>query len=151
FQAVSPILDALDSNNNITYRLFRDATRFVDGHHIKDLDAVNRDLRKVIVIDWNPESVKFHPENMLQIPRWNGNDHDTALYDLAVFLKTVYATNVEDVREVLSYYRQFENPLEIFRGNQRKLLEQLENEGKRVQKEDNKLLGSRWTPFFLRK
>ena len=29
------------------YRLVRDATRFVDGHHIKDLDALNRDLSKV--------------------------------------------------------------------------------------------------------
>ena len=29
------------------YRLFRDATRYVDGHHTKDLFALNRDLKKV--------------------------------------------------------------------------------------------------------
>lgn len=29
------------------YRLVRDTTRFVDGHHVKDLDALNRDLSKV--------------------------------------------------------------------------------------------------------
>jgi len=31
------------------YRLVRDATRFVDGHHVKDLGALNRDLSKVII------------------------------------------------------------------------------------------------------
>jgi len=32
------------------YRLVRDATRFVDGHHVKDLGALNRDLSKVTII-----------------------------------------------------------------------------------------------------
>ncbi|OXU29850.1 hypothetical protein TSAR_003020 [Trichomalopsis sarcophagae] len=147
---VFPILDALDPQGYIMYRLVRDATRFVDGHHIKDLDALNRDLSKVIVIDWNPESVKFHRENLLKIPRWTGNDNDTTLYDLAAFLKTIYATNVEDVREVLNYYRQFDNPLETFRENQRKLLSQLEIEESKLQKEEHKKLTSKWQPSFLR-
>ncbi len=30
-------------------------------------------------------------------------------------------TDVEDVREVLEYYRQFDDPIEAFRENQRKL------------------------------
>jgi TFIIF-interacting CTD phosphatase-like protein len=46
-QTVFPILDALDPNGYITYRLVRDATHFVDGHHVKDLDCLNRDLSKV--------------------------------------------------------------------------------------------------------
>lgn len=29
---------------------------------------------------------------------------------------------MEDVREVLNYYRQFDNPLQVFRENQRKFL-----------------------------
>ena len=141
-----PLLDSLDPQGFIMYRLFRDSTRFTDGHHVKDLDALNRDLSKVIVIDWNSESVKFHPENTFKIPRWSGNDNDTSLYDLAAFLKTIHATNVTDVREVLNYYRQFENPLEAFRENQRKLLAQME--------EDNKMLNEKtkkWKPSFLKK
>ena len=47
-QTVFPILDALDPNGYIMYRLVRDATRFVDGHHVKDLGALNRDLSRVI-------------------------------------------------------------------------------------------------------
>ncbi|XP_066595493.1 mitochondrial import inner membrane translocase subunit TIM50-C-like [Prorops nasuta] len=147
---VFPILDALDPNGYIMYRLVRDATRFVDGHHVKDLDALNRDLNKVIVIDWNGESVKFHPENTLKIPRWTGNDDDTTLYDLAAFLKTILTSNVEDVRTVLNYYRQFDNPLKAFRENQQKLLLQMEEEEKMLQKEKSKILTSRWQPSFLR-
>lgn len=44
---VFPILDALDPNGFIMYRLVRDATHFVDGHHVKNLDNLNRDLNKV--------------------------------------------------------------------------------------------------------
>ncbi|CAK9830884.1 Mitochondrial import inner membrane translocase subunit TIM50-C [Anthophora retusa] len=147
---VFPILDILDPNGYIMYRLVRDTTRFVDGHHVKDLDALNRDLSKVIVIDWNPKSTKFHPENTLRIPQWTGNDDDTMLYDLAAFLKTILTTNVEDVREVLNYYRQFDNPLQVFRENQRKLLMQIEEEESKAQQESSKVLTSKWKLSFNR-
>merc|ERR1719264_655499 len=53
-----PIVDGLDPENQyIMYRLFRDATRYVDGHHTKDLFALNRDLKKVIALDWNENSL----------------------------------------------------------------------------------------------
>ncbi|KOC68410.1 Mitochondrial import inner membrane translocase subunit TIM50-C [Habropoda laboriosa] len=145
---VFPILDILDPNGYIMYRLVRDTTRFVDGHHVKDLNALNRDLSKVIVIDWNAKSTKFHPENTLRLPQWTGNDDDTTLYDLAAFLKTISTTNVEDVREVLDYYRQFDNPLQVFRENQRKLLMQIEEEESKAQQESSKVLTSKWKLSF---
>lgn len=144
-----PILDALDPNGYIMYRLFRDATLFKDGHHVKDLTSLNRDLSKVIVVDWDDESIKYYPENTLKLKRWTGDDNDKSLYHLAAFLKTISLTNVEDVREVLNYYRQFDDPLKTFRENQRKLLEKLEEENK-TQKDSGKHLTSRWTPSFLR-
>ncbi|KZC10849.1 PREDICTED: mitochondrial import inner membrane translocase subunit TIM50-C-like [Dufourea novaeangliae] len=147
---VFPILDILDPNGYIMYRLVRDTTRFVDGHHVKDLDALNRDLSKVIVVDWNSKSTKFHPENTLRIPQWSGNNDDTTLYDLAAFLKTILATNVQDVRDVLNYYKQFDDPLQVFRENQRKLLMQMEEEETRAQQESSKVLTSKWKPSFLR-
>ncbi|KAJ4448927.1 Mitochondrial import inner membrane translocase subunit TIM50-C, partial [Periplaneta americana] len=148
---VFPILDALDPNGYIMYRLVRDATHFVDGHHVKDLECLNRDLSKVIVIDWNSESLKFHPRNMLRLPRWKGNDDDQALWDLAVFLRTIASEKVDDVRNVLDYYHQFDNPVEAFRENQRKLLDQME--AKEKQLKDNPpgaSLANRWTPNFLK-
>ncbi|EFN63881.1 Mitochondrial import inner membrane translocase subunit TIM50-C [Camponotus floridanus] len=147
---VFPILDALDPNGYIMFRLVRDATRFVDGHHVKDLGALNRDLSKVIVVDWNDRSVKLHPENAFKLPRWTGNDDDTTLYDLAAFLKTILTSNVQDVRDVLNYYRQFDNPLEMFKENRRKLLMQMEEEQNKAQQDSSKVLTSRWKPSFLR-
>lgn len=85
---VFPILDSLDPKQHIMYRLVRDSTHFVDGHHVKDLSRLNRDLNRVIVVDWNPESVKMHRNNALIIPRWRGNDDDVTLIDLAALLRS---------------------------------------------------------------
>lgn len=145
---VFPILDALDPHGYIMYRLVRDATHFVDGHHVKNLDNLNRDLNKVIVIDWDPNSTKLHPENTFNIARWTGNDDDTALFDLVSFLKTIATAEVDDVREVLEYYKKFDNPLGQFRENQRKLLEQME-EQERLEKKKEKPIVKKWTPSFL--
>ena len=35
FQTAFPIIDGLDPNGHIMYRLFRDATRYVNGSHVK--------------------------------------------------------------------------------------------------------------------
>ncbi|KAG5672615.1 hypothetical protein PVAND_002730 [Polypedilum vanderplanki] len=145
---VFPVLDALDPNGFIMYRLVRDATHFVDGHHIKSLDRLNRDLSKVIVIDWDANTTKFHPENSFNIPRWTGNDDDTTLFDLVAFLKTIVTADVDDVRDVMTYYKQFADPIEQFRENQRKLFEQIE-EKNREEKQKAPSVVKKWTPSFL--
>lgn len=110
---VYPILDSLDKNNVIMYRLVKNATDYIDGHHVKNIDRINRDLSKVIMIDWNADSVKLQRENALVIPRWTGEDGDQQLIQLAEFLNVVSASEVNDVREVLSYYKQFDRSLSI--------------------------------------
>ena len=77
------------------------------------------------------------PENALVLPKWTGDNSDRSLISLAQFLEEVSGetnsiqlkkksswnksvlqvknSDVEDVREVLSYYRQFEDPIEAFR------------------------------------
>lgn len=141
---MNPIIHQMNKNGSIVYTLYRDSTDFIEGHHVKNLNWINRDLSKVIVVDWNPESVKLHPSNAFIIKRWDGSDDDQTLIDLASFLRGKYHPNeffftfehdlknlffaaiafnkVEDVREVLQYYRQFEDPIEAFRENQRKLM-----------------------------
>lgn len=120
---VYPILDSLDKNNVIMYRLVKNATDYIGGHHVKNLDRINRDLSRVIVVDWNADSVKLQRENALIIPKWTGEDDDQQLLQLAEFLNVVSASEVNDVREVLLYYKQFDDPLGVFKENQRKLLE----------------------------
>ncbi|KAK4882179.1 hypothetical protein RN001_005498 [Aquatica leii] len=127
---VFPIVEALDPKNLIMYKLVRDATHFVDGHHVKNLDKLNRNLNKIVVVDWNMNSVKFHPENVFRIPKWDGNDNDTALIDLTALLLTVANSEVKDVREVLTYYNSFEDGLTTFREKQRMIIEQQESQKK---------------------
>ncbi|XP_063627312.1 mitochondrial import inner membrane translocase subunit TIM50-C-like [Cydia splendana] len=126
-----PVIDKLDPENKmIAYRLFRDSTHFIDGVHVKNLDGLNRDLSKVIVIDWNKQATKFHPENALILQKWKGADDDTALLDLANLLQTIAMSSISDVRDVLRYYSQFDDPIAAFRDNQRKLMEQMEERDK---------------------
>ena len=34
-QTAYPLIDSIDPQGFVMYRLFRDATRYVDGHHVK--------------------------------------------------------------------------------------------------------------------
>ena len=53
-----PIIMGMDpQQQHIMYKLYRDATRYVNGTHLKDLSSLNRDLKKVIVIDWNKDHI----------------------------------------------------------------------------------------------
>lgn len=119
-----PLIDSLDPNGYIMYRLFRDSTRYIDGQRIKDLNCLNRDLSKVIFIDWDKDACKLNPDNCLTLPKWEGNEHDKTLFDLAQFLRAIATQEVKDVREVIHHYKQFDNPLGAFQDRQRKILEE---------------------------
>lgn len=147
---VFPLIDAIDPKNIIAYKLVRDATHFSGGHHVKSLNNLNRDLSKVICVDWNAQNVKFNPENLLNIQKWSGNDDDTSLVDLTAFLKTIADNDVEDVREVLRHYSSYDDPISAFREKQKLLLEELEAQAaaKREQAKSRTL----WAPsLFNRK
>lgn len=90
---------------------------------MKNLSKLNRDLSKVIVVDWNRDAVRFHPENVFNIKPWEGDDDDKSLIDLAAFLVTVANNKVEDVRDVLTYYSKFDDGLAEFRERQVAVLE----------------------------
>ena len=119
-----PIVMSLDQKGYVLYRLFRDATRYdaTDGAYIKDLDCLNRDVKKIIVIETDHKSVKKHPNNAILLQPWKGEDGDDTLPVLAAFLRAIAASNVDDVRPVLEFYSQFDNPLEAFKERQLKLI-----------------------------
>lgn len=68
-----------------------------------------------------------------------------------LFISAVATSDVEDVREVLHYYRQFENPLDKFRENLRKLQEIEEKEKEEKMKQPPAAV-KKWSPsLFNRK
>lgn len=122
-----PLLNSLDPNGYVSYRLFRDSTRYEDGVHIKDLNCLNRDLSTVVHVDWDDKACQLNKDNCLKLKKWDGDSNDQTLYDLSNFLMAIANEKVEDVREVIRYYSQFDDPLTVFKENQRKLAEK-ENE-----------------------
>ncbi|KAM4566797.1 mitochondrial import inner membrane translocase subunit TIM50 [Odontesthes bonariensis] len=116
-----PLIDSIDPQGFVMYRLFRDATRYMEGHHVKDVSCLNRDTSKVIVVDWKREAFQLQPFNGMALKKWDGNSEDRTLYDLANFLKTIALSGVDDVRLVLENYALEDDPIEAFKRRQAQL------------------------------
>jgi import inner membrane translocase subunit TIM50 len=72
---------------NIKYKLGKEATRLDNGRYVKDLRFLNRNLKNVIVIDFDPENVKYTPLNAVIIPEYTGDVKDRELMNIIPFLK----------------------------------------------------------------
>jgi len=58
---------------------------------------------QVIVVDWDNNATKMHPDNTFGIARWHGNDDDVQLLDLVAFLKSKFIYK-EDKDNLLNYH-----------------------------------------------
>ncbi|XP_061536885.1 mitochondrial import inner membrane translocase subunit TIM50 isoform X1 [Phycodurus eques] len=121
-----PLIDGIDPQGFVLYRLFRDATRYMDGHHVKDVSCLNRDSSKVIVVDCKREAFSLQPFNGMALKKWDGNSDDRTLYDLANFLKTIALSGVDDVRSVLENYAAEDDPVDAFKRRQAQLAQEEE-------------------------
>ncbi|KZV78511.1 HAD-like protein [Exidia glandulosa HHB12029] len=100
-----PITEKLDPYQfYVMYKLFREATRFVDGHVVKDISFLNRDPSKVVALDTHAEHFSLQPENALIVPPWRGEAGDKGLIALIPFLESIGIYKPEDVRPILSKY-----------------------------------------------
>ncbi|KAM9820055.1 mitochondrial import inner membrane translocase subunit TIM50 [Neosynchiropus ocellatus] len=121
-----PLIDSIDPQGFVMYRLFRDATRYMEGHHVKDVSCLNRDTSRVIVVDCKRQAFCLQPFNGLALKRWDGNSEDRTLYDLANLLKTIAVSGVEDVRTVLENFALEDDPIEAFKRRQAQLAQEEE-------------------------
>ena len=95
-----PLLDIIDKNKVIKYRLNRSHCRHYQNIYIKDLKVINRNLKDMIIVDNNPESYLMNKENAIPILTWESDVNDTELLKLIPVLK--YLSNVDDVRNVIN-------------------------------------------------
>ncbi|KAF5374619.1 hypothetical protein D9615_008973 [Tricholomella constricta] len=113
FYTAAPIVEKLDRYNfYVTHRLFREATRSINGKIVKDLSYLNRDLSKVVMLDTNAEHVSTHPENAIIVPKWNGDPKDNGLIAMIPFLESIAIYHPPDVRPILEAYRDKNVPVE---------------------------------------
>ncbi|KAL7749551.1 mitochondrial inner membrane protein required for protein import [Sorochytrium milnesiophthora] len=98
------VLTKSDPYRHISFRLYRDATDYVKGTYVKDLSKLNRDLRKVIILDIDKKRFSRQPDNGVLIPRWTGDPQDKRLLEFVPFLEMLALSNVDDVRPILRSY-----------------------------------------------
>ncbi|KAF8059631.1 hypothetical protein N665_1227s0007 [Sinapis alba] len=103
---VNPVCEKLDPNYYIRYRLARNATKYENGKHYRDLSKLNRDPKKIMYISGNAFDTSLQPENCVPIKPYKLESDDTALVDLIPFLEYVARNNPADIRPVLASYER---------------------------------------------
>ncbi|GAQ89248.1 Haloacid dehalogenase-like hydrolase (HAD) superfamily protein [Klebsormidium nitens] len=101
---VDPIMDRLDPKGCVRYRLYRDATHYTHGKHMRDLSKLNRDLSHVIFVSGHGAAECAQPENVLTVQPWKMDTNDTALLDHLPFLEFFARQRPSDARAVLKSY-----------------------------------------------
>lgn len=111
---IAPIYKQIDPYR-LTTPLTKEMTSWEDGGYVKDLSYLNRDLKKVVIVDCDPQAVRKQPENAIVLPPWTGDPRDTTLIDYIPFLEYLAALGYEDTREVLKSFEGKNIPVEFAR------------------------------------
>ncbi|EEY57390.1 nuclear LIM factor interactor-interacting protein spore-specific form, putative [Phytophthora infestans T30-4] len=91
-----PLLDKLDPEGTIRYRLYREHCVQYEGSYVKDLSLLDRDITQMIIVDNSPMAYAFHPRNAIGCSSFIDDPNDRELDSIARFLTKFQ--DVEDVR-----------------------------------------------------
>jgi len=94
-----PLLDRLDPDRVIRFRLFREHCVQYEGNYVKDLSLLERDISQTIIIDNSPMSYLFHPRNAIGCSSFIDDMSDRELDSISRFLTKIVPA--EDVRSHL--------------------------------------------------
>jgi import inner membrane translocase subunit TIM50 len=119
-----PIINRLDPQRAVQYRLYRQDTQYVEGKHVRDLSKLNRDMGSVLFLSANPSAWSFQPENTIKLKAWTGETKDTTLLDLIPMLQMIFLTGVKDVRDVVKSYDGEEDVAKAFKTRMQQISEQ---------------------------
>jgi len=93
FFTAEQVVDKLDPDKRkIMYSLFKEACRSHQGKLVKDLSSLNRDPKKVIVLDTESDGFMLQPENGILVKPWKGEKGDRELMGLLNFLESEFET-----------------------------------------------------------
>ena len=95
------VLNELDKNKVINYKLYRKHTEQINGVFIKDLSKLGRDLSKILIVDNNKDNFSLQPENGLHICSFIGDQNDDELYSLSGDLMKIIDSKKKDIRPVV--------------------------------------------------
>ena len=95
------VLNELDKNKVINYKLYRKHTEQINGIFIKDLSKLGRDLSKILIVDNNKDNFSLQPENGLHICSFVGDQNDDELYHLSGDLLKIIESKKKDIRPIV--------------------------------------------------
>lgn len=88
------VLNGIDKNKYISYRMYRQHASPTGMVFVKDLSRIGRPLNKTIIVDNVAENFCLQPDNGIFIKSWFDDMSDTALFELAPLLKRKYSTSL---------------------------------------------------------
>jgi import inner membrane translocase subunit TIM50 len=102
-----PVVTSLDKHGCIMHRLYRDATYYSNGIHVKDLNRLNRNVNRMIVLDDDPAEVQFNPENHIKVKAYTDptDRTDTTLARITPFLVEIAREGYNDIPTLLRQYQ----------------------------------------------
>eukprot|EP01016_Furgasonia_blochmanni_P038303 TRINITY_DN4610_c0_g2_i4.p1 TRINITY_DN4610_c0_g2~~TRINITY_DN4610_c0_g2_i4.p1 ORF type:complete len:396 (-),score=77.28 TRINITY_DN4610_c0_g2_i4:356-1453(-) len=118
----NPVIDRLDPERQIPFRLFREHCTLQEGIYVKDLDRLGRDLKDVIIIDNSPNSFKLHQGNAIRVENFIDDREDRELLEMLPFVE--FLAEMHDVRFVEEWQKRyrldisFDYPSQSAQGNQ---------------------------------
>ncbi|XVF87267.1 hypothetical protein PTKIN_Ptkin18bG0105400 [Pterospermum kingtungense] len=101
-QYASQVLDKVDPKGLISYRLYRDSCKEVEGKFVKDLSEMGRDLGRVVIVDDNPNAYSLQPDNAVPIVPFVEDGEDRELEKLLTFFE--WCAGFEDMRVAVKQY-----------------------------------------------
>lgn len=85
----NPLVDTIDQDRLIPFRLYRDHCFSYQGSYIKDLSLLGRPMQDVIIVDNSPNAYHFHPENAVPILSWYDDPDDKCLFEMLPLLEAL--------------------------------------------------------------
>ena len=58
--------------------------------YLQDLSCLNRDLKKVLMVDCDKQATKLNESNTIVLKKWEGDPADRTLIDLIPLLQSKY-------------------------------------------------------------
>lgn len=102
------ILDRMDTQGCISYRLYRRHTNMQNNIYHKDLSRIGRNLSRTLIVDNNAENFQLQPDNGVYIKSWYDDPKDTALKRLCPLLVG------KELFIIFSIFLIFENFFDFF-------------------------------------
>ena len=95
------VIDGLDYNHLVDYRLYRQHTTMDKGINIKDLSKLGRNMEKIIIVDNIEENYQLQPNNGINISDFEGDESDNELeYLLEDLLEIVRIPGKNVIKEL---------------------------------------------------